>query len=98
MKTWAGIRPNLPILITPMDSSGENHNSYGDDGIRITGTWAFISSILSRLKDVMYHENPNTRLRLVLRGIDSSRDARPDRNSYVFYLNLQKRGQRKQTI
>lgn len=89
---WRGFRPDMPIMISPMQEKeeGEGQSTYGEDGIRITGSFNFISSILSKLKGLIAYENPQTKLRLVLRGIDKKR-GRADRNSYVFYLNLEKR-------
>jgi hypothetical protein len=91
IQMWRNLRPDIPLIITPMDSDS-NGDSYGEDGIRITGTWYFISGVLARLKGLMGYENPQTKLRLVFRGIGSGHDARPDRNSFVFYLNLERRG------
>lgn len=92
IKIWKNVKTNLPITITPMDTSARDHSSYGEDGIRITGSWPFIASIIGRLKDIMSYENPQTKLRLVFRGVDASRNPRPDRQAYAFYVNLQKRG------
>lgn len=94
---WQKLRPDTPIYLTPMDDSdsptvgGGEHSSYGEDGIRITGSWAFISSVLGRLKELIQYENPQSKLRLVFRGIDSNRMARPDRQSFAFYVNLERR-------
>lgn len=90
---WKKMMPNLPIIMQPMVKavSGEYHSSYGEDGIRITGSWGFISGVLSRLKEIIGYENPETKLRLVFQGIESGRNARPDRKNYVFYVNLQPR-------
>lgn len=93
MQMWRNLRPDVPINLTPIDTSDPEGNTktYGEDGIRITGTWNFIASVMGRLKDIMVFENPQTKLRLVFRGVDSTRDARPDRQSYVFYVNLERR-------
>lgn len=93
LQMWRSLRTDVPINITPIDvdTPGVDDSSYGEDGIRITGTWNFIATVLGRLKDLMLYENPHTRLRLVFRGIDSTRDARPDRQTYVFYINLERR-------
>lgn len=89
---WQKMRPDMPIIITPMvDKPEGGTQSYGEDGIRITGSFEFISSIMGRLKELIGYENPQTKLRLILRGIDKKRQSRADRNSYVFYLNLEKR-------
>jgi hypothetical protein len=92
LQMWKNLRPNVPINITPidMDAPGGGSKSYGEDGIRITGTWNFIATVLGRIKDLMVFENPQTRLRLVFRGIDSD-NANPDNPSYVFYINLESR-------
>jgi hypothetical protein len=96
MDMWRKVRPDTPIYITPMDTEaapvlGKDRSSYGEDGIRITGSWAFISSILGRLKELLQFENPQSKLRLVFRGIDSTRMAHPDRQSFAFYVNLEAR-------
>lgn len=92
MAMWQKMRPDMPIIVTPMVQKADGSTqSYGEDGIRITGSFSFISSVLGRLKEILYYENPQTKLRLILRGIDKTRDTRPDRNSYVFYLNVERR-------
>ena len=94
---WKGLKPDLPIILTPMSEkpTGSEKTSYGEDGIRITGSASFISAILGRVKDIIGYENPNTKLRLIFRRVDQDRQARPDRQSYVFYINLEKRSRRK---
>lgn len=91
LQMWQNTRQDMPINITPVSKEmGSNNRSYGEDGIRITGSWAFISSVLGRIKDVLAYENPNTRLRLVFRGVDQER-SRSDRQSFVFYVNVEQR-------
>jgi len=93
LRMWKTLRGDVPIMISPVSKMGDGQ-SYGEDGIRITGSWQFISSILGRLKEILVYENPQTKLRLSFRGVDS-RGARPDRQSYVFYINLENRGRGK---
>jgi hypothetical protein len=91
---WKNLKPNQPIYLVPVNdtnASVTNKSSFGEDGIRVTGSWQFISSVLSRLKDVLSYENERTKLRLVFRGVDASKNPKPDRQSYVFYLHLQNR-------
>lgn len=91
---WKKLRPDTPIYLTPMDDNdqgGDKGSSYGEDGIRITGSWAFIGSILGRLKELLQYENPQSKLRLVFRGIDSTRLANPEKQAYAFYVNLERR-------
>lgn len=93
LQMWQNLKPNIPIVMTPMADvpDGTEHSSYGEDGVRITGSWNFISSVIARLKELMTYENPQQKLRLVFRGIDkTSKGSRPDRQSYVFYCNLEK--------
>lgn len=95
LQTWKTLRPDTPISITPLSDTNigtSNKSTYGEDGIRLTGSWSFISSVLSKIKDLIYYENPQTKLRLILRSINKGRGVRPERNNFVFYLNLEKRG------
>lgn len=93
MQMWQNMRPDTPITMMPiMDApAGQEHSSYGEDGVRVTGSWYFISSVMARLKEILHYENPQHRLRLVLRAVDKDRASRPDRQSYVFYCNLEGR-------
>lgn len=91
---WEKLLPDIPIIMTPMKQvrPGEESSSYGEDGIRLSGSWNFIAGVMSRLKELLIYENPSTKLRLIFRGVDSTiKDARPDRPSFVFYVNLQPR-------
>lgn len=91
LQYWKNLRGDIPIVLTPMTkTSGDHYQSYGEDGIRITGSWQFISSVLSRIKEILAYENPQTKLRLVFRGVDKEH-SRPDRQTFVFYVNLQQR-------
>lgn len=94
LQIWKTLRGDTPIIIQPVSdapaAAGGEKSTYGEDGIRITGSWQFVSAILARLKELSYYENPQTKLRLVLRGVDKDR-ARADKQSFVFYLNMEKR-------
>lgn len=94
LQMWRTMRADTPIIMTPIvdnPNKGEEHSTYGEDGIRITGSWYFISSVMARLKEIIGYENPQNKLRLIFRGIDKSKNPRMDRQSYVFYANLEKR-------
>lgn len=91
---WRKIQPNTPIYITPMDDTRDapgEHSTYGEDGVRITGSWPFIASILARLKDILQFENPQTNLRLIFRGIKADNKATAQRQAYAFYINLERK-------
>jgi hypothetical protein len=88
---WRNLRGDIPIMITPMKDKGDGHyQSYGEDGVRVSGSWEFISAVLGRLKEILAYENPQTKLRLVFRGMDRAH-ARPDKQTFVFYVNLEQR-------
>ena len=99
LQMWRNIRPNMPIIMTPIVPKGgeEGSSSYGEDGIRISGSQNFIAGVLARLKELLGYENPHTKLRLVFRGVESKDGSfQPDKQSFVFYVNAEQRGQRKQ--
>jgi hypothetical protein len=91
LQMWKNLRPGIPIYMTPMVKNGPNSHSYAEDGVRINGSWQFISAILSRIKDIMAYENPNTKLRLSFRGVDKEHD--PTQSSFVFYIHCEPRAQ-----
>ena len=84
---WKNLRPDTPILMNPIDSNHKG-STYGEDGIRITGSPQFIAAVLSRLKDFINFETPGTKLTVAYRETDSpSRIAMGDnKTSYVFYM------------
>ena len=50
---WLRENADTPIYMTPIAKTGIiGKKSYGEDGIRITGSWNFIASILGRIKDI----------------------------------------------
>lgn len=97
LQMWKTLKPDIPIILTPMSEKpeGSERTSYGEDGIRITGSAHFISAVLGRLKEIIGYENPQTKLRLIFRGVDQDKQSRPDRQSYVFYINLERRSRGK---
>lgn len=99
MQTWKNLRPDIPIIIQPMTNNmlkSDGKSSYGEDGLRITGSWSFIASILARVKEIINYENENTRLKLVFREVDKSKKGiMNNKSSFVFYINLEPRASRK---
>jgi len=97
LRMWRNLKEDLPIILTPMieKPEGVERSSYGEDGVRITGSFPFIMSVLARLKQIISFENQNTKLRLIFRGVDKSKDVRPDRQTFVFYINLENRGKKR---
>jgi len=90
---WKNLRPDMPMNMMPVQKAheGEKRKSYGEDGIRITGSPDFIASILGRLKDLLIYEGQQSKLRLVFKEIESPRRADPTKRSYAFYVNVEPR-------
>lgn len=89
---WKGIGANIPLQLKAIDYEHEG-STIQEDGIRITGTKEFITSVLSRLKDFITYENPDTKLMVAYR--QSPRSFLPgSKNSYIFYLQAKKRGKK----
>lgn len=101
MQMWQNLRSDTPIMITPIDDLSASTESYGKDGIRLTGSMQFITSVLGRIKDLMSQESPQTKLRLVFRGVEPKPDNIPkpmEKPAFVFYLNVERRGQKKSKL
>jgi len=87
---WQGLEKNQPIAIraVPYKHTG---STYAEDGIRITGSKAFIDSVLSRLTDLLAHENSDTRLQLVYKqSVDKNTGV--ELPSYNCYIQVHERG------
>ncbi len=92
MNFWKGIQTNVPFALKPIEYDHKG-STIQEDGIRITGSKEFIASVLSRLKDFMIYENPNTKLMVSYR--QSPKSLTPgNRNSYTFYLQVKQRGKK----
>ena len=90
---WNELKPNQPIMAQPIPQ-GKEGSTYGWDGVRITGSKEFISSVMSRFKDFVYQENPSTKLRLAFRQVeDKHTQGREER--FVFYANTVQRSPKK---
>lgn len=90
LQFWKSLPANQSIAIKPIEYEHEG-STIQEDGIRITGSKEFIASVLSRLKDFLPFENPNTKLMLAYR--QSPRSFLPGgKNSYIFYIQIMDRG------
>lgn len=92
MQYWQTLRSDQPILMRPIPP-GHTGSTYSEDGIRITGSPQFIGSVLSKLKDLMAYENPQTKLGLVYRQSTSPSHTsiNATKTSYAFYLQARER-------
>lgn len=87
---WAGLKPNLPLKLEPIPYDHKG-STILQDGIRITGSKEFIASVLSRLKEFLFYENPNSKLVISYRQQAKSL-VQGNRDSYLFYLQVKNRG------
>jgi len=87
---WRTLQPNQPIMPQPVPAEKAG-TTYGYDGIRVTGSYQFINSVLSRFKDYLYKDSPTSRLHVILRQIEDKDDDVPDIARYVFYANIAER-------
>lgn len=92
LKYWKGITGNLPIALKPIPYDHEG-TTIQEDGVRITGSKEFITSVLSRLKDFINFENPNEKLVVYYRQSPKS-FVKGNKNSYSFYLQVKERGRK----
>jgi hypothetical protein len=90
---WKGLRSDAPVLMRAIDYNHKG-STYGEDGIRITGSPQFIGSIISRMKELLAYESPTTKLAVTYRQTESpSKMAMgQSKTSYVFYVSARERG------
>lgn len=70
---------------------GHRGSTYDQDGIRITGSRAFIDAVLSRLTDLLAFENGRTRLQVSYQEATDKESGRP-LGSWSFYAQVHERG------
>lgn len=92
MKFWKSLKPDSPLNITPIKSSHKG-STYGEDGVRITGSPNFISSVLGKLKPFLDYEAKNTKLSVSYRETQSPSQIEKGnlKKSYVFYVQVKER-------
>ena len=90
LKHWASIRKNRKLEPTPVRYEHEG-STYAEDGIRLTGSKAFVDSVLSRLKDLLAYENDETRLQVVYKK-SSDRESGKQLSAWNCYLQIHQRG------
>ena len=80
----------MPFAMNPVEYDHKG-STIQEDGLRITGSKEFITSVLSRIKDFMLYENPGTKLMVSYRQSPKS-FVLGNKNSYTFYLQVKQRG------
>ena len=87
---WKGLRKNQTLQLKPIPYTHKG-TTFAEDGIRITGSRAFVDSVLSRLKDLLKYESEKTRLHVSYdRATD--RDTGKKLRSYGCYIQVHARG------
>ena len=91
IKHWAALPANQPLKpeVVPYKHKG---TTFDEDGVRITGSPAFIDAVLSRLKDLLTFENTQTRLQ-VLHAESKDRKTGQLTGSYSCYVQVHERGE-----
>jgi hypothetical protein len=90
LKHWTALRANQLLKPKPVRYTHEG-STYAEDGIRITGSRAFIDSALSRLKDLLKYESDETRLQVVYQR-SSDRESGKALSSWNCYIQVHARG------
>lgn len=90
LKHWQEIKPDQNIKIDSI-AYKRGGSTYDCDGIRLTGSTEFIDSVLSRLKDLLKHENGNTRLQVVYKQ-STDRHTQQLIDGYNCYIQVHERG------
>ncbi len=90
LKHWSGLRKNQKLSPKPVRYTHAG-STYAEDGIRITGSRAFVDSVLSRLKDLLGYEGDGTRLQVAYKR-STDRDSGKTLTSYNCYVQVHERG------
>ena len=90
LEHWTKLKANQKLSPKPVRYTHEG-STYAEDGIRITGSKAFIDSVLSRLKDLLRFESDTTRLQVVYKR-STDRESGTTISSYNCYVQVHGRG------
>ena len=90
LKHWAMLRADQKLDPKPVRYTHAG-STYAEDGIRITGSRAFVDSVLSRLKDLLAFESDETRLQVVSKR-STDRESGKTISSYNCYVQVHARG------
>ena len=90
LQHWSRLRANQKLSPKPVRYTHEG-STYAEDGVRITGSKAFVDSVLSRLKDLLAYEGEETRLQVVYKK-STDRESGKTLTSYNCYVQVHQRG------
>lgn len=96
MNYWRGLREDQPIPMRPIRYTHKG-STYGEDGIRITGSPVFIQAVLGKLRELLRYESSQTKLAVVYRQtVSKKRQAIGlSPTSFVFYIQAKERGKKR---
>ena len=84
---WRRLPPSMPLAMSPIPYDHKG-STFDQDGIRITGSQAFIASVISRFKDVNEMKSPRMHVDPVYRQISKDELQKP---TFVFYIALKEK-------
>jgi len=88
VRHWQNLEPNLPVRPDPI-SIFHKGTRYDTDGLRITGTAAFINSVLSRVKEILQYDSfPGASLDVEYRQVRSKNREIKTKPSYACYVHV----------
>ena len=90
LEYWRQLEPQQIIRPCPVPYK-HSGTTYAQDGIRITGSRAFVDSVISRLQDLLQHENAVTRLQVVYKQTVDRETGRPI-DAWNCYIQVHERG------
>lgn len=88
LKFWARLNP-MQIKARPIPYKHQG-STFDCDGIRITGSEEFITTVLSNLKDLLKYESATTRLQVTLQNAKGKNGA--PLGSKSCYIQVHERG------
>lgn len=96
LKYWKTLGGEQPIPMKPIKYDHKG-STYGEDGIRITGSPNFIQAVLGKLRELLRYEGPETKLGVVYRQTFSKKREAMGLSpvSFVFYIQSKERGKKR---
>lgn len=88
---WRSLQPNMPMNTLRPIPEDHKGSTYAYDGVRITGSQQFITTIMSRLKDLLNFEGANSKLNITFQQQVDAKTSIVRPSSYVLYVQVQDR-------
>lgn len=92
MQHWNSLPPNIPFGQLRIIPKGHRGSTMPFDSIRVTGSSAWITSVLSRIKDLLDYESPQTKVNPIYKQQVDLKTGLPRPESYAFYAQVKQRG------